>query len=553
MEAPAQDSSSEGLVRELLQLTDSDEPPRVELQENGRPISLWFASEDDAHGAHRALGEWFDRAIGLKLVAVSTHYRPQRHSTSEERFEVRVSPGTCCGYAPVHLPATSTQGHDMSTVVRVKPKLSDARWLDLISLAEGWNEVPTQMDVDLDAGEDCPLVSIALAFLRSLAQLLGMDAEGAPYVGSTGLRRLHVNHREVLRGRIRGRPELPSYLRYLASGRPLHIPCRYAAHRIDNPYNQALRWALHLVRGIASRLGSKASKLKRLLLSGQENRGLPGYQQLDDAFFGVSLEPWTPGRLRLLDRFPGTFQSYETSGALPLARWLIQNAGLGDDPGDHRSISFSYTAYSIFERAFARVVRRHSWPFEYIAGEQFEQPDWRFSIGDRVSGQTGVVSKKTFSPDIYLPGNDELLPLIADTKWKFAFRPEVATAEPVTDDAAEDDDDGDGLLDVRFNLKLRNEDIFQVTSYAYLASLRKAAAEGNGSPGAVVSALVYPTDRTDLSEDVVKPRKLNWLPDEGDDEPDIRVHVAPWRVGGPDVEGDARRVLDELRGLRRVP
>jgi hypothetical protein len=394
----------------------------------------------------------------------------------------------------------------------VEPKIPGTDWLGLLALAHGWK-------VRLDGGTERaqrPESSfrdlLVVAYVAALERLFGDVADTDDSPRGRGLRRAYDEREATLRGRIRGRLDLPRYARELATGRADRAPCRFSAHDLDHEFNRALRWALHLARLLRTRRSDSAL----------DDR----IDTLEARFAGVSWERVTTADLPTLRRVPAGLRSYEATGALPLARFLIERVELGDAVGGARTVALSFTMHAIFERAFAQAVA-DTFGSEH---DEIAQQEWAFRIGGTAS--TG----HAFRPDVALRGSGARHALVMDTKWKDAHvggAPEKAQTDL---DVEARLDGGSALL-----FRAKREDIFQAISYAVMARVQLGVASG----AAVAAVLVYPTVRPGSAFD--EPRVLRWN-GERTDVDGVRVYVVGWNIG-PGVADRQRllaQALDEL-------
>jgi 5-methylcytosine-specific restriction endonuclease McrBC regulatory subunit McrC len=234
-----------------------------------------------------------------------------------------------------------------------------------------------------------------------------------------------------------------------------------------------------------------------------------------------------------LVRLPGAFDAYESSRALPLARWIIRNFSLDSQAGGVPSVGFSYNLAGVFERALARMVaQRLGVPMRSIA-----QRSWTFTAeGNQLDTKEG-----TCRPDLYITADGQLRPLVADTKWK------AAMAQGEKDRAEEEARGGVGVDTFTSSalrvdgIKLINADIYQILSYAYLASRDKAnkAVRGEAIPG----ALVYPV-KNKAKDDRLRIKLV-------ERDQDLELYLIPWVVGDGQLQKRTEEVVTLLLELRK--
>jgi hypothetical protein len=404
--------------------------------------------------------------------------------------------------------------------LQVDPKIENA---DYLGLLEKCGKLKGVWEKDADVLERAPRSPVQLlvwAYSRALLRLLrgGEGRHGDSRPQSGGLRRLHEVHEAVLRCQVRGRVEIPRYLKYIAGGLPDHVPCRFQAHDLDNRPNRLLRFALHVCLTLARHL------VPDRRTSGVEfSRAVERLRELDYHFGAVPLvQERDDGREFAL---PASFNHYVKSGALPLARLILRNVSLGPERGRLPSVSIALDMAQLFEEAFAAVLARK---FRKHRAD-IAQLSWRIRV-DRM-GRTGQERPILFRPDVFvnIEEGNTVRSLVADTKWKHAVQLDEATA-------------GGEPLRVSSHIAVHSSDVQQILAYAYLAAQRaettaRAAAEAH-FPKSVLAILVYPAEQRE------KPRKI--LLDRDDDAGKLEVHVLPWCITVGQLENGTEQMLKEI-------
>ncbi len=429
-------------------------------------------------------------------------------------FRVTLRASARCGFASNLTPG----GHLHWTTL---PKVEATSWLELVALAEGWTSLSlsnhTHRGVDeIEAFDDL----LVRAYLDALDRLFSVTGTQTSPAGG-GLRRTYDERRETLRGRVKGRLDLVGYLREVASGRPDRAPCRFSAFDLDNNYNRALRFALHVCMQLPMRAALHQDDLAARA------------RTLDSRFAGVSWSRVTRADVPSLRHPPRSFRAYERTGALPLARFIIQHLSLSDHNGGAALPGLSFTMHALFEQAFAHeAARRWGQPVDDIA-----QQEWRF-------GFEGIPVGKGFKPDVLVRPRDDdpsqQTVFVFDTKWKAAYfeRPSA------TDQMAASE--VDVIVPGEHRIRLNNADLFQIIAYAEMARRR--------SDNRVVAALVYPFGGQGLPP---PPGRLKWRtgPQAADD---VSVWVVAWDVrrgvGSRSIASllDGLDITPRLESARRV-
>lgn len=388
-----------------------------------------------------------------------------------------------------------------------RPKIRGTDWLSLVALAEGWQRLGMGGQADYDAADGSLAELLVRGYLHAVERLLGLEvAAEAQSLAGRGLRRAYDPRHDVLRGRLRGQLDRAGYLQQVARGRPDRVPCRFHLHDLDNLPNRALRWALHLCLSL---LPSIADAARRTRLEAR-------LRVADARFAGVSWRRVTRADLPALRRPPRSLKAYQTSGALPLAVFLLEQAQLGSARGDFSSVALAFDMPNLFEYAFAQ-----GFPADY--GVKQAQANWRLLFESQtLAWGSGANDLK---PDLYLPGSGAQPALVVDTKWKDA---DTRTTQQQEVEPAEhlpiDDLELDGTS-VRLSLRVRRGDLHQILAYALAARAQPGQANVR-----VRAALVYPTMRKrDLWAE------LRW-PAGGESHPWLSVVVVGWPVGGSNLQ-----------------
>jgi len=423
-----------------------------------------------------------------------------------------------CGFATFDLCGNGNGENHRTIHWETMPKIPGTQWVALLALAEGWTAVGLDKRADW-APTDTPSPAEVLvrAYLGAIERLLGLDEQsirGERVVGG-GLRRTYDPRAETLRSRLRGSLHRGAYLRELSSGRPDRVPCRFHELDIDNVYNRALRWGLHLcmtLLGAVQRHGAKRESLEDRL------------RQADARFAGVSWARVSNADLPQLKQVHRGLRAYEDTGALPVARMLLERAQLGGSAGGRRSVALAFCMHQLFERAFAEGLAR-------LAGKKHEemaQQGWDVKFSDSATN--------TLKPDVYLSPEGDPAVLVADTKWKDIIALPLAKSvprspnEPAKDSGPSDEPELE-LPGTKLTFKVARTDLHQIIAYGVVARARQG-----GSP-TVTAALVYPQG------DVKKGRldePLVWPADGADALRWLRIRVVGWDVTQAPAEDLAR-------------
>lgn len=414
-----------------------------------------------------------------------------------------------------------------------RPKIEGTDWVGLLAMAHGWPEVAIGAEADHEHAEASLVEVLVRAYLGAIERLLHLGPTAKPMVGG-GLRRVYDPRHEVLRGRLRGQLDRPGYLRQLAQARPDRVPCRFSVHDTDNLPNRALRWGLHLCLGLLPQVRTGTNTdLGRPVRTDLMTR----LRTADARFAGVSWSRVTRSELPRLRRPPRALKAYETSGALPLARLLIEQAHLGGPTGGSSSIALAFDMPALFERAFAQgVADREALPHRDIA-----QRSWDPKFYTQESAWRG--QQPLLRPDVYVPPRHGRAALVADTKWKQVEvareRVEEASHSRFSNTEPNTQDGSNQIIVGRHRFKVLPQDLYQILSYGLAARAVDPSAE-------VVVALVYPT--VESSETEKLKATLRWH--EGSAHPWLTVLVLGWPVArckGRSLRDTLNALLDDAR------
>jgi 5-methylcytosine-specific restriction endonuclease McrBC regulatory subunit McrC len=425
------------------------------------------------------------------------------------RVELSLSAGAC-GFASFDLAGTRVHWE-------TRPKIEKTNWVGLLAMAHGWPSLAMGRTGDHAETEETLVEVLVRAYLGGIQRLLQLDPS-ADRVSGGGLRRAYDPRAELLRSRLRGQLDRPAYLRQLARGRPDRVPCRFHTHDLDNLPNRALRWGLHLCRSLLSGVRAIArSDLEDAL------------RVADARFAGVSWTRVTRADLPKLRHPPRSLRAYEQTGALPLARFLLQHVQLGGPAGGPTSVALAFDMPTLFERAFAQGAAAH---FEQ-AHAAIAQRVWRLRL-ETESGETNGwgSSHNDLRPDLYLPADTSALPeataavaVVADTKWKAVDK---KTKSSGTGDEPTIQHD-------EMTFKVRREDLYQVLAYALTA-------RGQQPDAHVRVALVYPTSH---KANVPLDATLCWTTDGPTAHEWLDLRIVGWPVDG-DVQSSLKVLMTKL-------
>jgi 5-methylcytosine-specific restriction endonuclease McrBC regulatory subunit McrC len=440
----------------------------LELREHSRV----HTAVDPEHllGLPGELTTLLEPATSRGLVQHSVKYRP------DGRAYLELETSSTVGFSSI----TSPDGRRL--FLRVRPKINTVRMLELASMA---GMLPTLVGAppawtDRTADE-AVLEWTAEAFTSALADLMSKG----------GLRATHERRRQVLRHRVRGSIHVPSYLRSISRGQLELIPCTFPTLDTDNGPNRLLRWALHL---LSSALQARRHEGGRAASLYSECTGM------ERRMAAIPLERPGSGRLPGERSLPRNMHHYDN--ALALARAIVRDVHLDGAAGGQRAVTVALDMNVVFESAFARGAQMRS-------PAAMAQQSWHFPLTrvDERGGRLDAGRSAEFKPDVVLDGTNDHVPIVLDTKWKDVL-------EGVSKDSEKE------FLRVRGRVKLRNSDLFQVTSYG-LESMRRTRRDG------VLAVLVYPC-LEDLPE-------LGYVLEQGG--VTLRVVLAGWNLTRPASDG----------------
>jgi len=318
--------------------------------------------------------------------------------------------------------------------VTVQPKVPGASLLTMLSYAlvpDLSSEHRPAIDV-----REAPLVSLVLLiYLLRLQQL----------VEGHGLQRAYIRLEEPLRGTVRGRCVLPTYLqRHIPTGRSHIVPCDFWELRIDSAPNRALRWGVEVCRILADWLSHPELS--------QAVEGLWG--ALAPHLANIPVTPYQAAQVRRLPR-SGRFVPY--GPVLDLLAFLLDHLSFDIARGQVQVRGFAVEMWRVFERFVVNVLARHM-------RAQVQGPQVGF--GYDVVGEHRRLAAKNIYLDALIRGQRTL---VLDAKWKEGIVSYAAGAHPES-----------GMLELE-GLRINNADLFQVVAYG---RHRDVQAQG--------SLLVYP-------------------------------------------------------------
>jgi hypothetical protein len=443
------------------------------------------------------------QATALKLLQI----RPELPEQGGWNPCIRVGPGGKCGF-------TSTT--EDNAFVEVRPKVEQADYLGLMLLSEGLEGLVWSQDAWLGGtGPQSLLELLASALVHEVKTLLR----------STGPRRRHERENETLVARIRGQVRMGRYLNQVASGRPLHVPCTFERHQVDNLPNRTLRWALRVLRVALERTAGIAGSNERRM---QVIRDLRQHEAIF-ADFGVPLVPVRAAALRGLVRLPSGFDAYRS--ALRVAGLVIRNLAFEISGGTLRSISLAIDLASVFEGAFALLVKRR------FHSASVSQKSWQLELAPFGTPGSGFEANGRLVPDVVLEG--EKTTLVLDTKWKSVID---RASQGSTSKARLED----GVMQATpqewtSNIALNYGDLHQMWSYLHVASVHRPHHR-------VAGALVYPVASENRE---VTPRPIEIRPrmSQSCHSGERRLFLLPWEVGRGHFTAGCTRLLDTLHEL----
>lgn len=302
--------------------------------------------------------------------------------------------------------------------VTVQPKVPGSSLLTMLSYAlvpDLSSEHRPEIDV-----KDMPIVSLVLLiYLLRLQQL----------IESHGLQRAYIRLEESLRGTIRGRCVLPTYLqRNIPTGRSHIVPCDFWELRVDSEPNRALRWGIEVCRVLADHLCRPELT--------QNVEGLWG--ALAPHFAGIPVIPCQASQVRRLPR-SGRFAPY--APVLELLEFLLDHLSFDIKQGRVHVRGFAVEMWDVFERFVVNVLASHM-------QAQVQGPQVRF--GCEIVSEKGRLVEKNIYLDALVRGQRTL---VVDAKWK----------EGIISYTADSQEEGDVLK--LEGLHIGNADLFQVVAY----------------------------------------------------------------------------------------
>ena len=354
-----------------------------------------------------------------------------------------------CASGRVGIATVGDEAEDgLTATLVVRPKVPGSSLLRMLSYALVPDLSPEHRP-EIEA-KDAPTISlIMLLYLLRLRQL----------VEEHGLQRAYIRLQEPLRGTVRGRYMLPTYLqRYVPRGAAHIVPCEYWELRIDSEPNRALRWGVEVCRLLARRFPPPGL-----------TRAVEGHwDALARHFARIPVVPCQAEQVRRLPR-SGRFTPY--GPVLELLEFLLDHVSLDLTRGQVRVRGFAVEMWEVFERFVVNLLASR------LRG-RVEGPQVRLRY--TVQGTEGPIS----GGNIYLDGlAREPCVLVVDAKWKEGILASVG-------------DEGNGETLALEDLRIRTADLFQVVAYGCHRDVQAQAA-----------LLVYPV----LEEGAVCRRR--WIPD----------------------------------------
>lgn len=330
----------------------------------------------------------------------------------------------------------ATVGEDTGSfaTVTVRPKVPGSSLLTMLSYAlvpDLSSEHRPEIDV-----RNAPIVSLVLLiYLLRLHQL----------IESHGLQRAYIRLEESLRGTVRGRCMLPTYLqRNIPTGRGHVVPCDFWELRVDSEPNRALRWGIEVCRVLADWLPQpEPTKTVEDL-----------WRALAPHFSGIPVMAYQSSQVRRLPR-SGRFAPYEP--VLELLEFLLDRLSFDIVRGKIHVRGFAVEMWDVFERFVVNVLASH------MRG-QVQGPQVKF--GYDVMGEKSRLTAKNIYLDALIKGQHTV---VLDAKWKEGIVSYVASFQ----------EEGE-MLELE-GLHIRNADLFQVVAYGRHRAVQAQA-----------SLLVYP-------------------------------------------------------------
>jgi 5-methylcytosine-specific restriction endonuclease McrBC regulatory subunit McrC len=303
------------------------------------------------------------------------------------------------------------EGLSSSVQLEVPPK-KDAQgtaWVQLLAAASG----PTSGDLlnEMPASGTDDTLNFELLIVG-----IYINAIDALFNEYGGLREQHRRVQRELEAQVRGKLHVAEYLGSLSQGDVTTVPCEFSELQLDNAPNRTLRWGLHLCQRLLQTTAMDRSE-------GGDNIKQRLRTQMR-RFGDVTRTHIRPGEVPDPATLPTAFSGYVDSGALPLARRLINEAeiGLDADQAAH-TVGFSFQLFQEFEDAFAKLLAAE-WDCDSDTISQWSQS---LSVNrDDVSvpaTEAEPDSDNGIRPDVFI--HPEAVPIdvetavVADTKWKF--------------------------------------------------------------------------------------------------------------------------------------
>lgn len=390
---------------------------------------------------------------------------------------------------------------DRQVQLQVVPKIEGADWASLLALSRDWSEVSWSGEALTDYDDVGFSHLLAAAYDAALGELF--DEYG-------GLKQSHSRVEAELEGQIQGQLQVADYLGNVAQGQVATVPCEYSELSLDNWPNRTLLWGLHLAQLLVRDGPSGEHDLWNRLHRRRRH------------FADVERQRVRPPDLAKVEphQLPGAFRGYEASGALELARFLIEELHLDESRGSLETRGLHVDLADVFETAFARQVAAH----ESVDAtfDDVQQERWDFSIErvaedvrDETSGARHV------RPDVFVSDSqhERDVPLVADTKWKDSIELEAGEIEGVS---------------------IGRRDLYQLAGYAHVANARSRG--DDGAVGFLVYPCTQPADEP-FTPANVEPFEVQWDGEKG--ESDLHLHAIPWCV-----EASASRDDDESYSVR---
>lgn len=226
-----------------------------------------------------------------------------------------------------------------------------------------------------------------LSYIYSLQNLVEKD-----------FRRYYINFEEVLKGKIKGKIKLFSYLNRWISGKKNEIPCRWSEFTYDNWDNRILKCALNYVKN-----NSGSSLLHYEIINFLKGTGYFVKSHFDEVFDIYPYEiDFSKAKLKNVSRF------YRRS--LGIAELIIKNSNLPK--------TFAYSLkpmYIDMDKLFEMFVSG-------IAKEAFGE-EAEFQKGRKLFKENGKEYGPLYKPDIKINNGEKSI--IIDAKYKELLENEI--------------------------------------------------------------------------------------------------------------------------------